>query len=253
MHTVRGVGYVLRSIARDELPPAHGAAGGRRGGRRDRDRVGRRVRRDRQRAARADRREPARRSSPPAAAGRQVQTVHRQRGAARQAASGKASCRPRDCRGSPSAGRRSAHPARPEARRTAARISGGEATAHRPAATGKRSRSKRNDRVRAGRPCAKRHAPDGARRARESCRQARAADPTLGGADRLRPAVPVRTGRFCAPKRARGSLLPVTAATRAVAAGRREAFFSDATVGGTPVRSSPSARPKEGCGRWRCR
>jgi two-component system sensor histidine kinase MprB len=34
----------------------------------------------------------------------------------------------------------------------------------------------------------------------------------------------------------RGSLLPVTAATRAVAAGRRGAFFSDATVGRTRVR-----------------
>ncbi len=34
----------------------------------------------------------------------------------------------------------------------------------------------------------------------------------------------------------KGSLLPVTAATRAVAAGRRKAFFSDATVSGTPVR-----------------
>jgi len=34
----------------------------------------------------------------------------------------------------------------------------------------------------------------------------------------------------------RGSLLPITAATRAVAAGRREDFFSDATVSGTPVR-----------------
>ncbi|HEY2180822.1 MAG TPA: HAMP domain-containing sensor histidine kinase [Solirubrobacteraceae bacterium] len=34
----------------------------------------------------------------------------------------------------------------------------------------------------------------------------------------------------------RGSLLPVTAATRAVAAGRRGSFFSDVTVGGTPVR-----------------
>jgi two-component system sensor histidine kinase MprB len=33
-----------------------------------------------------------------------------------------------------------------------------------------------------------------------------------------------------------GSLLPVTVATRAVAAGRRSAFFSDATVGGTHVR-----------------
>jgi two-component system sensor histidine kinase MprB len=34
----------------------------------------------------------------------------------------------------------------------------------------------------------------------------------------------------------KGSLLPITAATRAVAAGRRGAFFSDATVGGTRVR-----------------
>ncbi len=34
----------------------------------------------------------------------------------------------------------------------------------------------------------------------------------------------------------RGSLLPITAATRAVAAGRRDAFFSDATVAGTHVR-----------------
>ncbi len=34
----------------------------------------------------------------------------------------------------------------------------------------------------------------------------------------------------------RGSLLPITAATRAVAAGRRDAFFSDATVAGTSVR-----------------
>jgi two-component system, OmpR family, sensor histidine kinase MprB len=34
----------------------------------------------------------------------------------------------------------------------------------------------------------------------------------------------------------KGSPLPITAATRAVAAGRRDAFFSDATVSGTPVR-----------------
>jgi two-component system, OmpR family, sensor histidine kinase MprB len=34
----------------------------------------------------------------------------------------------------------------------------------------------------------------------------------------------------------RGLLLPITAATRAVAAGRRDAFFSDATVAGTRVR-----------------
>jgi two-component system, OmpR family, sensor histidine kinase MprB len=34
----------------------------------------------------------------------------------------------------------------------------------------------------------------------------------------------------------RGSPLPITAAARAVAAGRRDAFFSEATVAGTPVR-----------------
>ncbi|MFT3864134.1 MAG: HAMP domain-containing sensor histidine kinase [Solirubrobacterales bacterium] len=35
---------------------------------------------------------------------------------------------------------------------------------------------------------------------------------------------------------AKGSFLPITAATRAVAAGRRDSFFSDATVDGTKVR-----------------
>ncbi len=44
----------------------------------------------------------------------------------------------------------------------------------------------------------------------------------------------------------RESLLPVTAATRAVAAGRRKAFFSDATVGGTPVRILTERAPAGG-------
>jgi hypothetical protein len=44
----------------------------------------------------------------------------------------------------------------------------------------------------------------------------------------------------------RGSLLPVTAATRAVAAGRRKAFFSDATVGGTRVRILTERAPEGG-------
>jgi two-component system, OmpR family, sensor histidine kinase MprB len=42
------------------------------------------------------------------------------------------------------------------------------------------------------------------------------------------------------------SLLPVTAATRAVAAGRRKAFFSDATVGGTQVRILTERAPEGG-------
>jgi two-component system, OmpR family, sensor histidine kinase MprB len=44
----------------------------------------------------------------------------------------------------------------------------------------------------------------------------------------------------------KGLLLPVTAATRAVAAGRRDAFFSDATVGGTPVRILTERAPEGG-------
>jgi two-component system, OmpR family, sensor histidine kinase MprB len=44
----------------------------------------------------------------------------------------------------------------------------------------------------------------------------------------------------------KGSLLPVTAATRAVAAGRRKAFFSDATVGGTRVRILTERAPEGG-------
>jgi two-component system, OmpR family, sensor histidine kinase MprB len=43
-----------------------------------------------------------------------------------------------------------------------------------------------------------------------------------------------------------GSPLPVTAATRAVAAGRRKAFFSDATVGGTHVRILTERAPEGG-------
>ncbi len=45
---------------------------------------------------------------------------------------------------------------------------------------------------------------------------------------------------------AKGSQLPVTAATRAVAAGRRDAFFSDATVGGTPLRILTERAPAGG-------
>ncbi len=44
----------------------------------------------------------------------------------------------------------------------------------------------------------------------------------------------------------KGSLLPVTAAAHAVAAGRRGAFFSDATVAGTPVRILTERAPEEG-------
>jgi two-component system sensor histidine kinase MprB len=40
--------------------------------------------------------------------------------------------------------------------------------------------------------------------------------------------------------------LPITPATRAVAAGRRNAFFSDATVGGTPVRILTERAPEGG-------
>jgi two-component system sensor histidine kinase MprB len=44
----------------------------------------------------------------------------------------------------------------------------------------------------------------------------------------------------------KGSLLPVTVATRAVAAGRRTAFFSDANVGGTHVRILTERAPEGG-------
>ncbi len=79
---------------RDELSPAHGAAGGRRGGGGDRDRLGRRVRRDAQRAARADRREPAPEAHPRPAAGRPDQG-HAWPAGAREAASGEGKL-PRD-------------------------------------------------------------------------------------------------------------------------------------------------------------
>jgi two-component system sensor histidine kinase MprB len=44
----------------------------------------------------------------------------------------------------------------------------------------------------------------------------------------------------------KGFLLPVTAATRAVAAGRRNAFFSDATIAGTHVRMLTKRAPEGG-------
>ncbi len=44
----------------------------------------------------------------------------------------------------------------------------------------------------------------------------------------------------------KGSRLPVTAATRAVAAGRRGTFFSEATVAGTPVRILTERAPEGG-------
>jgi two-component system sensor histidine kinase MprB len=45
---------------------------------------------------------------------------------------------------------------------------------------------------------------------------------------------------------ARGLRLPVTAATRAVAAGRRDAFFSETTVAGTPMRILTKRAPEGG-------
>ena len=44
----------------------------------------------------------------------------------------------------------------------------------------------------------------------------------------------------------KGTLLPVTAATRAVAAGKRDAFYSDATVAGTKVRILTAQAPDSG-------
>ena len=44
----------------------------------------------------------------------------------------------------------------------------------------------------------------------------------------------------------KGLLLPVTAATRAVASGQRNAFFSDATVAGTPARILTERAPEGG-------
>jgi two-component system sensor histidine kinase MprB len=66
--------------------------------------------------------------------------------------------------------------------------------------------------------------------------------PTLGGATGYVQLLQA-DGNIVGPE-GRGSLLPVTAATRAVAAGRRDAFFSDVTVGGTPVRILTERAPK---------
>ncbi|HTD07974.1 MAG TPA: HAMP domain-containing sensor histidine kinase [Solirubrobacteraceae bacterium] len=44
----------------------------------------------------------------------------------------------------------------------------------------------------------------------------------------------------------KGTLLPVTPAARAVAAGRRQAFFSNAKVAGTPVRELTERAPEDG-------
>jgi two-component system sensor histidine kinase MprB len=58
--------------------------------------------------------------------------------------------------------------------------------------------------------------------------------PTLGGATGYVQLLQ-SDGTILGPE-GKGSLLPITAATRAVAAGRQNAFFSDATVAGTHVR-----------------
>ena len=53
-------------------------------------------------------------------------------------------------------------------------------------------------------------------------------------------------GRVLRPERSGPVLLPVTAATRAVAAGRRPAFFGEATVAGTKVRTLTKRAPDGG-------
>jgi two-component system sensor histidine kinase MprB len=53
-------------------------------------------------------------------------------------------------------------------------------------------------------------------------------------------------GQVLRSERNPGAMLPVTAATRAVAAGRRDAFFSDATVAGTRVRVLTERAPGNG-------
>jgi two-component system, OmpR family, sensor histidine kinase MprB len=68
--------------------------------------------------------------------------------------------------------------------------------------------------------------------------------PTLGGATGYVQLF--RSNGQVLRSEGKGSLLPVTAATRAVAAGRREAFFSDATVGGTRVRILTERAPEGG-------
>jgi two-component system, OmpR family, sensor histidine kinase MprB len=53
-------------------------------------------------------------------------------------------------------------------------------------------------------------------------------------------------GQVLRSERAPGAMLPVNAATRAVAAGHRPAFFSDATVAGTHVRMLTERAPGDG-------
>jgi two-component system sensor histidine kinase MprB len=71
--------------------------------------------------------------------------------------------------------------------------------------------------------------------------------PTLG-ADTGYVQLVQSNGHIVGPE-GRGSLLPITAATRAVAEGRRGAFFSDAPVAGTPVRILTERAPEAG-GVW---
>ncbi|HEY4452424.1 MAG TPA: HAMP domain-containing sensor histidine kinase [Solirubrobacteraceae bacterium] len=68
-------------------------------------------------------------------------------------------------------------------------------------------------------------------------------DRTLGGPTGYAQLVP--SNGHVLRSQTKGSLLPVTAATRAVAAGRRGAFFSDAIVAGTPVRILTERAPEE--------
>ena len=67
--------------------------------------------------------------------------------------------------------------------------------------------------------------------------------PTLGGAIGYVQLLQ-SNGSIVGPEGTR-SLLPITAATRAVAGGRRDAFFSDATVSGTHVRILTERAPQE--------
>ena len=67
--------------------------------------------------------------------------------------------------------------------------------------------------------------------------------PTLGGAIGYVQLLQ-SNGKIVGPEGKR-SLLPITAATRAVAGGRRGAFFSDATVSGTHVRILTERAPQE--------
>jgi two-component system sensor histidine kinase MprB len=71
--------------------------------------------------------------------------------------------------------------------------------------------------------------------------------PTLGGATGYIQLL--RSNGSIVGSEGGGSLLPITAATRAVAAGRRGTFFSDATVAGTPVRILTKRAP-EADGVW---